>query len=110
MQAELLHAAHFQHGIALQQLVLCETVFGIAGVVHDAVRQLENAAGIVPQADQFGQAGFLFQEIDVREIVQIDDRVHGLRFSVFIRGGDVRGEHHIVSGDPAGLGEDKFCH
>ena len=50
VNAEMLHAFFLQNAEALEHLLRGEAVLGISGVVHDAVADLEHAAGIITAA------------------------------------------------------------
>ena len=61
--------------ISIEQLVAGQAVFGFFGVADDGVSgSLTKWAGVVTEADQFGQARMPVNEIDVRDVVEIEDR------------------------------------
>ena len=76
MDAKMLCALLHQHFVCLHHLLPGHTVFGIAGVIHNAVGNGKMAAGIKAAADGFGYARHLFQKFHMGQVVQIDDRAH----------------------------------
>ena len=77
MDAEVFHALLRKDTVRLFDLVAGHAVLGIAGIVHDAVSNGEVAARIEPAAHGFGQAaGDLFQKVDMRQVVQVDENPH----------------------------------
>ncbi len=79
MDAELLGTGGHQLCVSLGHLILTHAVFGVAGVVHDAVAQLEDTARIKTAADGLGDAGDLFQKLYMGQIVEVDVRAQVIR-------------------------------
>ena len=101
MDAELLGAQRHQLGVGLGHLVLAHAVLGIAGIIHDAISQVEHAARIVPAADGFGNTRHLFEEVHMGEIIQIDVGTQFIRFLHILRRRIVGREHNVTAGKAA---------
>ena len=98
MDAEMLGALGLKRAECLEQLLGRHAVFGIARVVHNAVRDFEKPAGVVAAADGFwNAANRLLKEIDVRNIIEVDDGAQLRSRLVVGRGGFVRREHNVVA-------------
>ena len=69
MYAEMLYSESLQLAKCRDQLLFRATVFGVAGVVHDAVSELIDSAGVVPHANGLRNAALLFQKRNMRNIV-----------------------------------------
>ena len=105
VDAELLRAFLQQAGIRFGHLVLGHAVFGIAGVVHDAVAKLKHAAGVVAAADDGRDARDPLKEIDMGQIVQVDDGLQVPGFAHVLGRGLVGGEHDIAAVEITRLAE-----
>ena len=98
MDAEMFGALGLERAECLEQLLGRHAVFGIARVVHNAVRDFEKPAGVVAAADGFrNAANRLLEEIDMRNIIKIDDGTQLRSRLVVGRGGFVRREHNVVA-------------
>ena len=90
---------------ALKDLCADHAVLGVAGVAHDGIAQLELSAGVVAQADGLGNAAVLFQEINVRKVVQVDERAQLAGVDELLGGGGVGGEHDVLPADAQRVAE-----
>ena len=108
MDAELLGPQRHQFGVGLGHLVLAHAVFGIAGVVHDAVAQIERTARVVAAAHGLGNARNAAQELDVRQVVEVDVRPQLIRLAHILRGRIVGGKHDLAAGEAAGFAHQQF--
>ena len=74
MDAQIFGAALNKHAESFEELFLGHAVFGISRVIHDAVCQLEESAGVKATAHGLGDgACHPLEEIDMRDVVKVDD-------------------------------------
>ena len=100
MDAEMLGALGLERAECLEQLFGRHAILGIARVVHNAVRNFEKATGVITAADGFwNAANRLFEEVDVRNIVEIDNGTQLRSRLVVGCGGFIRREHNVVARD-----------
>ena len=100
MDAEMLGALGLERAECLEQLLGRHAVLGIARVVHNAVRNFEKATGVITAADGFwNAANRLFEEVDVRNIVEVDNGTQLRSRLVVGCGGFIRREHNVVARD-----------
>ena len=75
-------------------------VLGVAGVVHNAVRELEQAARVKTAADRLGDgARNALKEIDMADVVKVDDGTQFVGELKIRRRRVVGREHDVVAGD-----------
>ena len=100
MDAEMLGALGLERAERLEQLLGRHAILGIARVVHNAVRNFEKATGVITAADGFwNAANRLFEEVDVRNIVEVDNGTQLRSRLVVGCGGFIRREHNVVARD-----------
>ena len=104
VNAELLGAKLHEAAVTLDHLLLREAVFRVAGVVHDAVGNREISAGVQAAADELRNGGDVPEEVNVRQVVEVDRRVQPSCELKVLRRGVVRGEHDVRAGEAARLG------
>ena len=112
MDTEVLHSLLFKDPYSLKKLLFGKSVFGISGVVHNAVGHPEHAARIVAEAHGLRElpAEDLLQERNVRDVIEIDDRAEFRGKRVFFSRRVVGGEHDVSPVRPRGVREHQFCH
>ena len=100
MDAKILGALGLEHAKSLKELLGGHAVFGVAGVVHNAVGELEQAARVKTAADRLGDGSRnALKEIDMADVVKVDDGAQ-LICKGKIRCRRVVGrEHDVVAGD-----------
>ena len=108
MDAEMLGAQLLEAVDGAGHLILGHAVLGVPGHVHDGVAQAEGAAGVIAQANRLGHRAKACQEIHMGGIVQIDVGPQLTGLLHILAGGDVGGEHHIVTGDAHSLGQQEL--
>ena len=98
VKAEMLRAFLLQNPVSVEKLFCGHTVFGIAGIVHNIIADLKYPARIETAADGLRNIadGFL-QEINMRIIVQIDNRSDFRRIGKFLRRRIIGRKHDILS-------------
>ena len=103
VDAEVLGSQLHQAVDGTGHLILGHAVLGVPGPVHEGVAQAEGPAGVEAQANCLRHRAQPRQKIHMGGVVQVDvgTQLPGL-FHV-LAGGDVGGEHHIVTGDAHGL-------
>ena len=106
VDAKVLGAFGFEHVEGLEELLGGHAVFGVAGVIHDAVGDLEQAAWIKAAADRFGDGPRnTLKELDVADVVKVDD---GTQLVGELKVGSRRvvgREHDVVSRDAQRAGD-----
>ena len=106
VDAKVLGALGLEHAERLEELLGGHAVFGVAGVIHDAVGELEQAARIKAAADRLGDGACdALKELDVADVVKVDD---GAQFvgELKVRCRCVVGrEHDVVSRDAQRAGD-----
>ena len=106
MDAKILGALGLEHTESLKELLGGHAVFGVAGVIHDAVGELEQAAWIKAAADRFGDGPRnTLKELDVADVVKVDD---GTQLVGELKVGSRRvvgREHDVVSRDAQRAGD-----
>ncbi len=74
VDAKVLGALGLEQAERLEELLGGHAVLGVAGVIHDAVGELEQAARIKAAADRLGGGACdALKELDVADVVEIDD-------------------------------------
>ena len=100
VDAKVFGALGLEHAERLEELLGGHAVLGVAGVIHDAVGELEQAARIKAAADRLGDGPRnALKELDVADVVKVDD---GAQFvgELKVRCRRVVGrEHDVVSRD-----------
>ena len=100
MDAKILGALGLEHAEGLEELLGGHTIFGVAGVVHDAVGELEQAAWIKAAADRLGDgARDALKELDMADVVKVDDGAQFICKGKIRRRRVVGREHDVVAGD-----------
>ena len=100
MDAKILGAFGLEHTEGLKELLGGHAVLGVAGVIHDAVRELEQAARIKAAADRLGDgARDALKELDVADVVKVDDGTQFVGELKVRRRRVVGREHDVVAGD-----------
>ena len=108
VDAEVARAERLEPHERLDHLVLAHAVLGLAGVVHDAVAQLEDPAGVVAAEHGLGDLRDALEEVDHREVVEVDERPEPGGLEHVERRRLVRGEHDLVAGKAACLREQEL--
>ena len=106
VDAKVLGALGLEHAERLEELLGGHAVLGVAGVIHDAVGELEQAARIKAAADRFGNGPRnALKELDVADVVKVDD---GAQLVGELKVGSRRvvgREHDVVAGDAQRAGD-----
>ena len=106
VDAKVLGALGLEHVEGLEELLGGHAVFGVAGVIHDAVGELEQAARIKAAADRLGNGPCnALKELDVADVVKVDD---GTQLVGELKVGSRRivgREHDVVSRDTQRAGD-----
>ena len=106
VDAKVLGALGFEYAEGLEELLGGHAVFGVAGVIHDAVGELEQSARIKAATDRLGDGSRnALKELDVADVVKVDD---GAQFvgELKVRCRRVVGrEHDVVSRDAQRAGD-----
>ena len=106
VDTKVLGALGLEHAEGLEELLGGHTVFGVAGVIHDAVGELEQAARIKAAADRLGDGPCdALKELDVADVVKVDDGTQLVGELKVRRRRVVRREHDVVSGDAQRAGD-----
>ena len=108
VNAELFGAQGHQFGVGLRHLVLAHTIFGIAGVIHDAIAQVKDSTRIVAAADGFGNTRHPLQELHVGQIIQVDVGAQFVGLLHILHRRIVGGEHDITPRKTARLTHQQF--
>ena len=110
VDAEVLDALFHEGLVGFDHLGFGHAVLGVAGVVHDAVRERVDAARVVPAAHGLRQlaAAGLLAEVDVGDVIEVDDGAQLVRVGVFLEGSVVGGEHDVVAGEAQRLRHHEF--
>ena len=108
MQAKLLNAFALQNADGLEDLRAGHAIFGVPGMPHAGVANMQLAAGIVAQADFFRNAAVALEKFDMGNIVQIDNRAQLARVYIVLGGRHIGREHDVVALEAHGLGQHKF--
>ena len=99
VQAEAFRAERAQPPEPLRQLRAGEAVLGLARLTHDRIAEPERPARVVAAGDGARDAAMAAQEVDMRDVVQVDERVQLPRELKLLRRGIVAGKHDLVPGD-----------
>ena len=100
MDAKILGALGLEHAESLEELLGGHAVLGVAGVVHDAVGELEQAARIKAAADRLGDGSRdALKELDMADVVKVDDGTQLVGELKVRRRRVVGREHDVVAGD-----------
>ena len=74
VDAKVFGALGLECAEGLEELLCGHAVFGVAGVIHDAVGELKQAARIKAAADRLGDGPRnALKELDVADVVKVDD-------------------------------------
>ena len=110
VDAEVPGAALAQLAEGLEELLGGHAVLGVAGVVHDAVGELEEPARVEAAAHRFGDTAHgLLVEVDVGDVVEVDDGAELVGEHEVLGRGIVAREHDVVTGDTAGVGKHELA-
>ena len=105
VDAEALHAELLHRVVSLEHLLGREAVLGLLGAADDRVALL-GAAGVEARAHELREAAERpVDELDVREVVEVEDRAHARGLAELLGGGVVGGEHHVLPAQAGALGE-----
>ena len=100
MDAKILGALGLEHAESLKELLGGHAVLGVAGVVHNAVRELEQAAWVKTAAYRLGDgARDALKELDGTDVVKVDDGTQFICKGKIRRRRVVGREHDVVSRD-----------
>ena len=106
MDAKILGALGLEHAESLKELLGGHAVLGVAGVIHDAVGELEQSARIKAAAYRLGdRARNALKELDMADVVKVDD---GTQLAGELKVGSRRvvgREHDVVAGDTQRAGD-----
>ena len=106
MDAEVLGTRGLELGERLEELLRRHAVLGVAGVIHDAVGELEEAARVEAAAHSLGDgAGDPLEEVDVADVVEIDDGAQLIGKLKVRRRRVVGREHDVMAGDAQRAGD-----
>ena len=108
MDAEFFCAQFHQSGICFGHLVFAHTIFCVARVVHDSVAQIKHTARIVPAANGLGDSCHFFEEVHMRQVIQIDIGPQLIGFLHVLYRRIVGGEHDVAALEAACLAHQKF--
>lgn len=98
MDAKVLGALGLEHAEGLKELLGGHAVLGVAGVIHDAVGELEQAARIKAAADCLGDGPRdTLKELDMADVIKVDDGAQLVGELKVGRRRVVRREHDVVS-------------
>ena len=96
VHTKMFNAFSKQFFISFSHLGTSQTVFCITGVIHNIVGNCKLAARIVTAADGFRNISYLFQEINMSNIVQVNGYIQfASQLEIFCRS-CVRGEHNLT--------------
>ena len=106
VDAKVFGALGLEHAEGLEELLGGHAVFGVAGVIHDAVGELEQAARIKAAADRLGDGACnALKELNVADVIKVDDGAQ-LVGELKVRCRRVVGrEHDVVSRDAQRAGD-----
>ena len=91
-------AALDEHAVRLEELLLGHAVLGVARVVHDAVGQAEEPAGVEAAArDRAHGPRLLLEERDVRDVVEVHDGAELAREAEVLGRRVVGREHDLLA-------------
>ena len=100
MDAKILGVLGLEHAEGLEELLSGHAVLGVAGVIHDAVGELEQAARIKAAAYRLGDgARDALKELDMAYVVKVDDGAQFICKGKIRRRRVVGREHDVVAGD-----------
>ena len=108
VQAELLDALALQHADGLENLRARHAVFGVPGMPHAGVANVQFSAGIVAQADLFRDAAVFLKELYVGDVVEVDDRAQFARVYIILGGRHVGRKHDFLALEAHGFGQHQF--
>ena len=99
MNPELFRTLFLQDLISLRDLFCSHSIFCISRIVHDIIADLKQSARVIPAADRLrDMADRLLKEIDVRDIIQIDDRAQPVRQLEVLSRCVIGRKHNIFTG------------
>ncbi len=107
VQAEALDALSACDLVGVEDLVMCKAVFRFGRLADDVVA-FDERAGIVAEGEAVGEAGMLFEVVDVADVVEIDDGAEFACFLEFLGGRVVRGQHDLLAFDACCIGEEQL--
>ena len=106
VDAKVLGALGFEYAEGLEELLGGHAVFGVAGVIHDAVGELEQAARIKAATDLLGDGPRnALKELDVADVVKVDDGAQLVGKLKVCRRRVVGREHDVMAGDAQRAGD-----
>ena len=106
MDAKILGALGLEHAEGLEELLGGHAVFGVAGVIHDAVGELEQAARVKTAAYRLGDgARDALKELDMAYVVKVDDGAQLVGKLKVCRRRVVGREHDVMAGDAQRAGD-----
>ena len=106
MDSEAFCSLCFQHAERLKQLLCCHTILRISRIVHDIIADGKQSARIVAAGDRLRDIadGFL-QKVNVRKIIQIDNRTQLFRQLIFARRSHIGRKHDFIPRESHCAGE-----
>ena len=106
VDAKVFGALGLERAKGLKELLGGHAVLGVAGVIHDAVGELEQAARIKAAADCLGDGPRdTLKELDVADVVKVDDGAQFICKGKVRRRRVVGREHDVVAGDTQRAGD-----
>ena len=106
MDAKILGTLGLEHAEGLEELLGGHAVFGVAGVIHDAIGELEQAARIKAAANRLGDGPRnALKELDMADVVKVDDGAQFIRKGKVRRRRVVGREHDVVPRDAQRAGD-----
>ena len=106
VDAKILSALGLEHAEGLKELLGGHAVLGIAGVVHNTVRELEQTARVKTAADRLGDGACdALVELDVADVVEVDDGAQLIGKLKVRRRRVVGREHDVMAGDAQRAGD-----
>ena len=109
VDTKVLGTLGLEHAEGLEELLGGHAVFGVAGVIHDAIGELEQATRIKAAADRLGNGPRnALKELNVADVIKVDDgsqlvgelkvgsrRVVGREHDVMSRNAQRAGDHEL---------------
>ena len=86
-----------QTGQSFKKLIVGKTIFCFPGIAHDKRADPEISAGIIAAADCFRNAAVLPENIDMRNIIEIDEGLKPARMIKLLIGHGIGREHGVTS-------------
>ena len=108
VHTKMFNAFSKQFFISFGHLRTSQTVFSIARVIHDVVCDCKLTTRIVTAADGFRDISYLFQEINVSNIIQVNGYIQfASQLEIFCRS-CVGREHNLAFFEANSVGHQKF--